>query len=276
MSNEYISELFKYVADQANPILHNEDSIELYTDIINTWKSLSQKLILDPAVSRGNVHLSAGTVDVPGLKNTIDEKADKFAQEFLNITFNSFMGLISEAYNFDGQRYKQEYVVKADLFNMLWKMLAKWFEHQASFFRRIVLPKLDKYPKDLTNKQIQSLTNLLDGSPYIKATLNFDLNECAIWGRMDDFIRRDVRFYTIRAVTDRKTCPVCIRMSGSSWKVEYAVEWLHQKASTDVKDLRGLFKFPTEADLDVYNDVSNSPYPLPPYHLLCRCYIVES
>jgi hypothetical protein len=50
---------------------------------------------------------------------------------------------------------------------------------------------------------------------------------------------------------------------------------LHQKAATDVQDLKGLFSFPRDSDLDKYNDVSNSPYQLPPYHHNCRCYIVE-
>ena len=158
--------------------------------------------------------------------------------------------------------------------NTLIMMLLKWVRYQSSFWTRNLIPKIKAYGSQLTQKQFDTIRRLLKGKDYWKAMSHINAVEATVWGQIHQFNAANIRTYQIQARMDRATCPPCVRLNGTVYKVRDAMDSLSKKADTLPEDLVNSFPFPREAELDKYDELSESPYNLIPMHAHCRCQII--
>jgi hypothetical protein len=81
----------------------------------------------------------------------------------------------------------------------------------------------------------------------------------------------NITTYTVIAVLDNKTCEVCSYLHGSVWSVEEAVIKVYDMLIAEADEAQVMNPFPPRSTPKDYEDPTESPYMLPPYHPRCRC-----
>lgn len=264
MGNAYITELKRKFVTQAGD-----------TEIINTNIILNQKTweetaapVLDEILSDGLINFETAEVQTEELVSLIETKSGIVSNAFfINSLFDN-----REAW---GSIYYKYNVEKNLSDNILITMLSKWLKHQSTFWERLIIDRIKKLPEKLTSVQLNALWNGLKGASYWKASSVLNGAEASVWGSLQAMQRSGVQRYQIKAIRDRATCPVCLRYDGTTYAVQEAVDHLTKKADTLPEELSELFPFPREADLDQYDDITESPFTLCPFHSFCRCQILK-
>ena len=105
-------------------------------------------------------------------------------------------------------------------------------------------------------------------------------NRIANWSRLVTFRSRGVHTIEIVATNDRRTCPYCEYMDGTTWTVEKAYEQIQEVTSADPSALPDIIPFvydksiPETLSEDAFAKVGSIT---PPYHCHCRClFIIDS
>lgn len=161
------------------------------------------------------------------------------------------------------------------------RTIKRWFKTtQGQYFDRFIVPETERLlsyaeeaeGKITTLRQIgQNYKAFVEADAYWSAVSEFNAESSKIWAEIQTLHEIGVDTYTIVAIIDNKTCPVCIHMNETTWSVQQAVSTIYDMLIMESEEAYARNPFPPRSTPKDYPDPQEAPYELPPFHPRCRC-----
>lgn len=259
MNDMFVKELIKKTSEQFSFVLtkENELTYELLSAYNQASKDIRKDIAMAVIVEDKGIYLDPGIIafqDFSQLHNFIyDQVKEKYD------------ALFREVYH----HYRQDTISKG-IFAFSKNWLSEQIFNLLNKFNDLLKKLSGKY---LNIEEMKTLTNLIsDENSYWKGVSAFNLNQAKIIGQVEELIIKRSQRYKIVAIFDNATCAPCKMISGTTFEIESAYKILEYRVNASIDDLYA--NFPTEKDIEIYSDLSKSPYALPPFHPFCRCSVV--
>ncbi len=158
------------------------------------------------------------------------------------------------------------------------RTIKRWFRNtQGQYFERYIIPetaRLLSYDEGTTLNMIgKRYKEFVKGEAYWSGISEFNSETSKIFSQVQTLHELNITEYTIEAIIDEKTCPVCLHLNGSVWSVEEAVTKVYDMIISEADAAAEINPFPPRSTPKDFEDPKDSPYGLPPYHPRCRCNI---
>lgn len=163
------------------------------------------------------------------------------------------------------------------------RTIKRWFkETQGQYFDRFIVPETSRLLSyaDEAEGNIATLRSIgqnykkfVEADAYWSSVSEFNAESSKIWSEVQTLHEIGVDTYTIVAIIDKKTCPVCIHLNGTTWSVQQAVSKVYEMLIMESDAAYEQNPFPPRSTPKDYPDPQESPFDLPPFHPRCRCNI---
>lgn len=117
------------------------------------------------------------------------------------------------------------------------------------------------------------------GKEFVAMSASLHVSRMSSYGFMLEAMKQQVTTYTIDAVLDSRTCPVCSYLDGKTFSVQSAYSTMSQILSSDnPDDIKHIHPFPSQSKAGVErmeslsnDELQQNGYGFPPFHPGCRC-----
>ena len=161
------------------------------------------------------------------------------------------------------------------------RTITRWFKDtQGQYFDRFIVPETARLMSyaDTVEGNVTSLAKVgkdykkfVEADAYWASVSEFNAESSKVWAQMQTLHEVGVDTYTLVAVIDNKTCPVCLHLNGTSWSVQQAISKIYDMLIMESEEAYAQNPFPPRSTPKDYPDPKDSPFELPPFHPRCRC-----
>ena len=156
------------------------------------------------------------------------------------------------------------------------RTIKRWFRTtQGQYFERFIVPetaRLLSYEEGASLRSIgKRYKEFVKGEAYWSGVSEFNTETSKVFSQVQTLHEMNVTTYTIQAIIDEKTCDVCQYLNGTTWSVQEAVSKVYDMLISEADSAAEINPFPPRSTPKDWDDPSESPYNLPPYHPRCRC-----
>ena len=117
------------------------------------------------------------------------------------------------------------------------RTITRWFKDtQGQYFDRFIVPETARLMSyaDTVEGNVTSLAKIgqdykkfVEADAYWSSVSEFNAESSKVWAQMQTLHEVGVDTYTLVAVIDNKTCPVCLHLNGTTWSVQQAVNKIY-------------------------------------------------
>lgn len=156
------------------------------------------------------------------------------------------------------------------------RTIKRWFETtQGQYFDRFIVPetaRLLSYEEGSSLRAIgKNYKKFVKADGYWSSVSEFNSETSKVFAQVQALHEMNVHTYTIEAIIDEKTCEVCLFLNGSTWSVQEAVTKMYDMLVMEADEAYTQNPFPGRSAPKDFDQPTDSPYNLPPYHPRCRC-----